>query len=186
MGEDQPIAQVFSGGRDAPFAPCPDCDAFYAGESDQECQADHEPGILCPDCGLLCDLVLAEIGTVDPTPFRDDNQTGLLVTIGFTDPDPVRTYLGLRDTYQVGLKQTSITIRVLDEYAYGTALGWAEAVFAATNNPDDTLAPRPAAIKQAISAQVRHPLRPLAAGDTVTVFGQIWALQPDGWTHITS
>jgi hypothetical protein len=62
------IADVFGYYDSTPFAPCAACAAFESGESEEICDGDHEPRIICPTCGADCQLQLTEIPVHEPAP----------------------------------------------------------------------------------------------------------------------
>jgi hypothetical protein len=110
----------------------------------------------------------------------------MIVTLGFTESDRSRDYSSFSDGYRIGARQLSVTIALEGKGTYLSAEQWADAVFAASNlsrpATDATVAP----IQHALADQVQTPLRSLSVGDTVTVHGQMWACEPDGWRRIDS
>jgi hypothetical protein len=52
------VTVVFGTDLDAPFRPCPDCEAHRLGRRPTPCGCDHTPWIVCPTCGARCDVDL--------------------------------------------------------------------------------------------------------------------------------
>lgn len=108
----------------------------------------------------------------------------MLITLGFTESEPAHNYLSYTDGYLVGARQSSVTI-VLEGHGRSLAAAkWAQAAFVASNHPGPAPAGPARAIQLALAAQARWPLRSLSVGDTVTVHGQMWACDPQGWQQV--
>jgi hypothetical protein len=105
----------------------------------------------------------------------------VIITLGFTQSNRDAGYSSFSDGYRLGAQQMSVTVVVDGDGLLLTGEEWADEAFAATNQPGQAPAGPARAIQRALADQVRTPLRSLSVGDTVTVHGQMWACEPDGW-----
>ncbi|MEV4539326.1 hypothetical protein AB0J82_36695 [Asanoa sp. NPDC049518] len=108
----------------------------------------------------------------------------MLLTLGFTESDPDANYLSYTAGYIVGIRQTSITIVLEGDGRAFTAEQWAQAAFVACNHPHRAPSGPARAIQLALAGQARWPLRSLSVGDTVTVHGQMWTCDAQGWQQV--
>jgi hypothetical protein len=108
----------------------------------------------------------------------------MIITLGFTESDRNGDYVSFSDGYRIGAPQYAVSITVDDPGGALPPQLWAETAFAACNCPQPSTNPTVAAIQQALADQVRVPLRALSVGDTVTIYGQMWACDPHGWHRV--
>jgi hypothetical protein len=106
----------------------------------------------------------------------------MIITVGFTQSD--RDYSSFSDGYRLGTRQISVTIALEGDGTNLSGERWAEAVFTASNHPGPSSDPIVAGIQHALAEQVHGGLRSLSVGDTVSVDGQMWACDPDGWHEV--
>lgn len=57
-GHPVTLTRVFGPNLDAPFTPCPFCQAYQAGRRRDPCECDGVSWIVCPTCGRRCDVHL--------------------------------------------------------------------------------------------------------------------------------
>jgi hypothetical protein len=57
-GRPATLTTVFGVNLDAPFSTCPTCTQFHLGAQATPCGCDGSPWIVCPVCGLRCDVHL--------------------------------------------------------------------------------------------------------------------------------
>lgn len=152
------------------------------------------------------DTTCAQPATRPAWPSRSPKQTPscgketpampLTVRIGYTISDRDRDYVPTSDGYRPAAAQRSVTVELPDrpELARLTGPELAEAVFVATNAPEDRWRSTPGAVEVAevlfgpasnLPDEQRRHLRALSVGDTVTVAGRTLACEPVGFTDIT-
>jgi len=108
----------------------------------------------------------------------------VIIVLGFTQSDRAADYISFSDGYRVGARQVTVTIALEGDGSQYSAEDWAEAAFVASNYPGQAPAGPARAIQLALAEQVDHPLRSLSVGDTVTVHGQMWACESNGWRRV--
>lgn len=111
----------------------------------------------------------------------------MLITIGFTESQRDIDYVSFSDGYKIGAKQESVTIALEGETTGTPTIDVLDGVFAAVGNhpTPETLTGFAGAVHVALTEQVWRPIiRSLSVGDTVTVNGQMWACDRDGWHRV--
>jgi hypothetical protein len=108
----------------------------------------------------------------------------VIIVLGFTRSDRAAGYISFSDGYRVGARQVTVTIALEGDGLQYSAEDWAEAAFVASNYPGQAPAGPARAIQLALAEQVDHLLRSLSVGDTVTVRGQMWACESNGWWRV--
>lgn len=115
----------------------------------------------------------------------------MYMIIGLTRTDRQNDYLPAMDGWKLGAAQDAFGLHVPD--LPGTGSQWAEAVFIATNAPEQVIqeSPLATAVFEAIKAwldnwQARRPVTPttfrsLCVGDTVLVGGALWSCEKSGF-----
>ena len=105
----------------------------------------------------------------------------MIITLGFTESDRDAGYVSFSDGHRHGARQQLVTITLEGAGSQYNAEQWAEAAFVASNHPGEAPAGAARVIQVALAEQVTGPLRSLSVGDTVTVHGQMWACENNGW-----